>query len=556
MKRLGLLIVLLFVVSALIACAAPATTAPQPTQAVAATKPAATQVAATTSPKGPTSGGKIVIAYSSEPETLDPHKSRFGGREFQAIGATLIAKDPKTGAYVPYLASSWKVSADGLVWDFTLRQDVKFHDGSPLKAQDYAWTIKRAADPQTKAPAAARALGPLASAEAVDDYTLRLTLSKAYFPLLEGLELGFMQPLSKAAVEKWGDQYGRHPVGVGPFKFKEWITGDKVVLERNPDFKWAPAFMKNTGAPYVETVEYRYIPEYATAIAGLEAGQVDYFNALPQDIARLKTSGKVQVFETYMGGMSPYVSLNVSKPPFNDVKVRQAFNFAADKDALIKIVAGGSAIPQYGPISQVTHDYWNGVEQIGYKFDLAKAKALMTDAGYKPGSDGILAKDGKPFQLTLRAPSAEPFSKVAEVLQQQYKSLGIDVKIQLSESAALAADAMKGNHEATVTGYDYTDFDVVWIFFHSSGVGGLNYSQLKDPDLDKLLDATRNQTDAAKRTEAAGQAQKRLVEQAYFVPLYTPKTFLIMGSRVKGVSLDTFSIMGNRLYLNDLYVEK
>ena len=506
-------------------------------------------------PKEPKVGGTLVISYAGEPATLDIHHSNFAGREFMHLGATLVAKDPKTGEYLPYLAESWEVSEDGLAWDFTLRKDVKFHDGTPLTAHDYAWTFQRALDPETKSPAAGSTFASIASAEAVDDYTLRLTLYQPFFPLLENLELGFAQPLSKAAVEKWGEQYGRNPVGVGPYKFKEWVTGEKVILERNPDYNWAPPFL-HQGPAYIETIEWRYIPEYATQIAGLEAGEIDHIEyVLSKDVQRLIDSGKVQMFEAYNGGMRPYVTLNVSQPPFDDLKVRQAFNLAVDREAVIKVIADGAGVPQYGPIAHVTHGYWPGVEYIGYKYNLDKAKALMAEAGYTVGSSGVLEKDGQPLKVVLKTQPVDPYDKLAEVLQQQYKALDVDVEIEQKEYGAVAADLMGGTYQASVAGYDYTEFFVVWVFFHSSNIGALNFIRMDDPELDALLDATNYETDPDKRQEACNEAQRRIVEQAYVVPLFTPTVFLPMSSRVQGASLDTFSATGNRLYVNDLWIE-
>ena len=515
-------------------------------------------VTATPEPaKGPMTGGTLVMALESEPTTLDPHFSSFGGREFLYLGATLVAKDPfQDGAYVGYLAESWETSDDGLVWDFTLRKDVKFHDGNPLTAHDYAWTFQRALDPEINSPAAGSALSSVASAEAVDDYTLRLTLHQPYFPLLENLELGFAQPLSQEAVEKWGDEYGRHPVGVGPFMFKEWVTGEKVVLERNPDYNWAPAF-QHQGPAYVESLVVRYLPEYATRLAGVEAGEIDFLaGVLDKDVQLLQDTGAVAIYEGYGGGMDPYVALNVAQPPFDDIRVRQAFNYAVDKDALIQIVAGGKGIPQYGPISQATHGYWPGVEYIGYQYDLDKAKALMAEAGYTENADGMLEKDGQPLELVLKAFQGGAFNRATEVLQAQYKDLGVDVTIEEKDQGVLYGELLSGNFNAAVSGFDYTEFAVVPIFFHSGNIGGLNYVGVNDPELDALLDATNNETDPEKRQKAADDAQRVLVEKAYAVPLFTPTGYVATSSRLQGVVPETFGTSLNRFYINDLYIEE
>jgi peptide/nickel transport system substrate-binding protein len=502
----------------------------------------------------PQVGGTLVLGYESEPPTLDIHLSPYCGREFRHLGATLISKDPKTGEYLPYLAESWEMSEDGLTWDFHLREGITFHNGDPLTAEDFRWTYERVLDPATQAPTAGQPLGPVDSVEVVDDHTLRLVLSQPFYPLLENLELPFTQPLSKRAVEEWGDQYGRHPVGVGPYKFKEWVTGDKLILERYADYDWAPPFL-HAGPAYIETIEYRYIPEYATMLAGLEAGEVDFAEiVLAKDVERLRELGTINVYEAYMGGMRPYVSMNVSQAPFDSLEVRQAFNYAVNKDALIQIVAGGHGVPQYGPASHVTHGYWDGVEEIGYRFDPEKAKGLLEEAGYTMGSDGIYEKDGEPLHIVLKAEPVAPFNKVAEVLQQQYREVGIDVEIEQQEYSLMQGDLMGGTYQAAVYGYDYTEFYVVWVFFHSDNIGALNFVRQENPELDGYLDSSAYELDPEKRQEAVNEAQRVIVEQAYAVPLYTPTFFLPMNARVKGASIDTFSGTGNQLYPNDLWI--
>jgi peptide/nickel transport system substrate-binding protein len=225
------------------ATAATATAAPaqQPTSSAPSPSkvpPTATMIPPTATPPGPTVGGTLVIGLTSEPDTLDVQKSAMTPMELvmAQVGATLIARDPATGKLVPYLAESWTISSDGLTMDFWLRKGIKFHNGSPVTAQDYAWTLNRAIDPATRSLGTGAMLTALASAEAVDDSHLRLTLKTPSFPLLGSLAfVGYCSVLPKAAVEKLGDQFGRQPIGAGPFQFKEWKTGDKIVLERNPD---------------------------------------------------------------------------------------------------------------------------------------------------------------------------------------------------------------------------------------------------------------------------------------------------------------------------------
>jgi peptide/nickel transport system substrate-binding protein len=539
------------------ATAAPATTPTQTTsaQTVAPTAtqapPTATFVPPTPTPQTPTVGGTLVIATEAEPATLDAHKSGSAGGELSYLGATLVIKDPKAGKYVPYLAQSWKMSEDGKTWDFSLKKGVKFHDGTPLTAQDYAWTFQRAMSSETKSLGAGPALGPLASAEAPDDSTLRLILKTPHYAFLRALSLAFLQPLPRSAVEKMGDLFARQPIGTGPYKMKDWVTGSKVVLERDPDYNWGPAFV-HAGPAYIQTVEFRYIKEYATSIAAIESGDVDFWmdGVRQSDVNRLQPTGKVQVFEALYQGMRPHLVLNVSKPPFDDVRVRQAFSLALDRENLIKAVLAGAGIPQWGPISPSVDGYWPGVEKIGYGFDLPRAKALMKEAGYTEGAGGLLEKGGSPLKLKFPvSPYVTPTS-VSEVLKEQYKALGVDLEIQTGDMGVIYPPLFRGEFEIALGTYNYSEADILWIYFHSSNVGGLNMSQLKDPELDKILDATRSTMDPDKRQQFVNDAQKRIVENAYIVPLYTEKTYYLLNNRVQGALF----VGTSTLMLNDAYI--
>ena len=461
-------------------------------------------------------GGTLVMALDSEPATLDPHKTT-DGRLFGFTGATLVTQDPH-GGYAPYLAESWTTSPDGLIWDFKLRPGITFYDGTPLDAATYAWTFQRWLDPQTASPTAPAAI---ASVEAVGNLTLRLVLHEPYYSLLDKLSAGFAEPLSPEAVERAGNAYGRNPLGVGPYILQEWISGEKIVLKRNPDFKWAPSFAGNPGPAYIETIEIRIMPEYATVVAALEVGEVDFYYLIqPQDIEHLEEAGVI-IQRSLAAGMEPFIAMNLSRPVFQDIRVRQALNLAVDRESLIKVAAPGTAVPQYGPLSPTVSGYWPGVEQIGYSYDLQRARELMAAAGWSLNSDGLLEKDGRPFEMTLNFIPWNGHDVVAQVLQQQLGELGIDVALAQQEFGSFIATGSAGDYDLALSFYLAPEFDVVYRFFHSNNLGAANISQLADPRLDAILDRTRRETDAARRQAAADEAQRYIVEQAYVVPLFT-----------------------------------
>jgi peptide/nickel transport system substrate-binding protein len=489
---------------------------------------------------GPTVGGTFRIASSAEPDTLDPALTSSGVSIsiLQFIGASLVWMNSDL-TYEPYLAESWTVSDDGLIWDFRLRQDVKYPDGTPFTANDYAFTFTRALDPDVASSGTGSMLGNVTSVEAVDDYTLRFTLSAPYAPLLYSLcDTGYMLPINQTIFESIGaDNFGRAPVSVGPFVFKEWVTGEKVVLERNPDFTWGPASWENQGPAYIQTLEFDIIPEYSTILAGLEAGEIDAASVEAQDVDRLVGTGSFDILTSRQQGISPYVSLNVSKAPFDDVRVRKAFNLAVDKDALLQVVLEGKGTVQYGFLSPVVMGYWPGIEDIGYRYDLEQAKSLMAEAGYTFNADGILEKDGQPLSLTMEVDTYTTRNvKAALVLVEQYADLGVEVTIEQLETNIFYDKVMSGDYQLAIAGLGYGDADLMYLAFHSSMIGACcNFSYLNDPDLDALLEASRTTSDPTERQEVLNQLQQTILEQAYIVPLITPERYRAINNRWQGV---------------------
>ncbi len=528
---------------------APAATEQQAAQPSTATTEQATEAPAASEPKV---GGRLVIATVAEPLTLDPQKAN-GNVVISFLGSSLVAKD-KDNNYVPWLAKSWEISPDGLVWTFKIRDDVKFWDGSPMVAEDIAYSYKRAMDPETKSPLTGQMLATVDTIEAPDATTLVITLKEPMAPFMDNLAAeGFMTPIKKAAVEEFGENFGHNLMSVGPYKVKEWVTGDHITLERNPDYVWQPAYA-HQGPYYIEEIVFRFIPEISTTVAGLEAGELDYtYTFEPQYIPRIEETGKFNILSTSLTGASPYVSINVSKPPFNDLKVRQAINYAINRQDLIDVIQKGNATIQYGPISPSVIGYWPGVEEIGYDNNPEKAKELLAEAGWvDTNGDGIVEKDGKPFKLSFPVVSA--VIKDAQMIQEQVKAVGIELTVEQGELATVIGKIVGGESEIGILGgYNWPNYDILWLVYHSKQEGALNLDHVNDPELDKLLDAMRTETDPVKRQEVIDQAQKRIVEQAYLIPLYTPQSLLPLSKKVQGAYQ---SQKNNLLYLEDAWIEE
>ena len=481
----------------------------------------------------PDNGGNLVIGTISEPATLNPLQT-VSGFALDQIGASLVHLDPETGEIVPYLAESWEQAEDGMYWDFKLREDVLFHNGTPCTAEDFVYTITQAKEPQN-ASTLSTILQYVKSAEALDDYTLRVHMLQPSALFLTNIaNPAYLQPISKKYMEEVGpDEYSRNPIGVGPFMFKEWKTNEHIVLERNPDFVWGPEFTHG-GPAYLDSITYRFIPEYSTILAGLEAGELhSALNIESKDVERLKVSG-LDFFQTTAQGSINSIFFNVNKPPFDDIRVRKAFNMAVDREIMINVLENSQAELMYGPISPSVLGYWSGVEELGYTYNFEKAEELMKEAGYEKNADGLLEKDGEILSLPLHTYDAA--TQITTVLQEHLKQLGVETEIIQQENNILLETTLSGEYSFLISGYNWDEgVGLMFAMFHSSMIGVLNISQVNDPELDKILEAAYSATTLEEAYQYLAEAQEYVIEQAYSCPLYSPYNNNAFSSEVKGI---------------------
>ncbi|GAB1531299.1 MULTISPECIES: ABC transporter substrate-binding protein [Brevibacillus] len=522
---LGLLIMIC--TSLVVACSTQSTT-PEPNQQPEANKPK--------------TGGTITVAYASEADTLDVHKSV--GNDMGVtwnMGGSLVYKDPVTKEFKPNLASEFKISEDGKTYTFTIRSDVTFHDGTPLTAKSFKDTFERIKNPKTKAKLAGIVMMPVKSVSAPDDKTLILELHEPNVSILEDLGIGVTQPLSMKAIEKYGEEYGRNPVGMGPWKFESWKAGEGVTLVRNEAFKWAMPLDENQGPPRPDKLVIKTIPDKSVMLAALENGTIDVaFDVPVKDIKKYRNNPKYQVLELFRAGIPLSLYMNLTKPEFQDIQVRKAFHMLVNKQAMVQAVLMGEGEVAQSFLSPSTLGYDKSLEKYGYPYNVEEAKKLLDAAGWKVNGEGLREKDGKVFTLSFL--SSARFELQAQLLQAMLGEVGIKATIQNLEESAFSDGQMKGNFDVTMVTYSYDDPDALYQSFHSSQIGaGFNISGLKDGKLDALLTKGRATTETEARKQVYVDAQKHLLEQAYVVPIYYDKLFVVVNSRVKGVKWTSYS---------------
>ncbi|MEM5774251.1 MAG: ABC transporter substrate-binding protein, partial [Anaerolineaceae bacterium] len=494
-------------------------------------------------------GGALRWGIPYEPDTLDPHKTRseYSNYVMSLIGSALTTVGPD-GSIIPYAAQSWSVSADGLVWEFQLRSDMTFHSadgsaGDPITAKDYAWTYTRAIHPDTASPAAAALLKPLVRAEAVDDFTLRLTLSEPRPGLLFNLSAaGYLQPLPRRVLEEMGEEaFGRSPMGSGPFRLKRWMPNNRLILDRNPAYTWGPDTGQGTGPYSIGFVEFRILPDEQTLLKQLQEGVIDAAFVDADDLAAFDDPSRFDIYAQPLQGLQPYLAINLQQPPLDDLNVRKALNLALDRRTLIDDLQIGDALVQYGPLSVSMNGYWPGVEDAGYRYDPDQAADFLLASGYRR-ADGetFWSRDGRPLVIEfLTAEVDEPTARLTQAIAEQYRAFGLDVRLVTVDAAAIAEQTRAGDYQMALAGWSYPDADLLYLLFHSGRVdfsspGPSNIQRVTDPQLDALLEQIHGGANPADRQSAIVAAQQYLLEKAVLVPLYTPVQHLVLGARVEG----------------------
>jgi len=385
-------------------------------------------------------------------------------------------------------------------------------------------------------------------AEVVDRYTYRVTYEKPYAPALLSwglwiLPRHILEPAWKAGVDLRTTRQNRFPVGSGPYRFGEWKTGEKIVVEANPDYF--------EGRPYLRRVVYRVIPDQSTIFLELKARNIDLASLTPIQYRRqTEFPAFLKVFHRYqyLSNSYAYLGFNLLDARFQDKRVRQAMAHAINKQEIIEGVLLGLGRPAVGPYKPGTWWYKDDVKT--FPFDPERAKALLAEVGWRRArADGILEKDGKPFSFTIRTNQGNAVrQQTAEIIQRRLRAVGIDAKIHIVEWAAFINTFIrKKDFEAIILGWGLGLDPDQYEIWHSSQTGPeeLNHISYKNPKVDELLEAGRRTFNQEKRTAIYGEMQEVLAEDQPVIFLYVPDALPVVSARVRGIEPAPAGIMYN-----------
>lgn len=499
-------------------------------------------------------GGEVVFAVNREADMLDLHvgSSRYDLVPAAQIYDTYLFLSPE-GEFLPWLAEEVTANDDATQYTIRLRPGVVFHDGTPLNAEAVKFNFDRIVDPNTASAAAVGDMGSYAGSEVVDDLTLVVNFEQPYpsfwYALSDWRAGG---PHSPTAIQADPAGYRFKPVGTGPFRFVSWTQGDRIILERNPDYAWPRPGTSHEGPAYLDRVIFRTIAEDQSRLVSLRNGEIDgMLRVAPQDVAGLKSDSKFNVVEATLPGSGVIIVVNANKSPTNDLAFRQAL-LQVSSPALIARVAYFNAWPAHlGSVLSPPNPGFIDLSGM-YSYDVEEARRLLDEAGWVPGPDGIRVKDGNRAELVyIGFPSPET-TRTVELIQANLQPLGVSIIIRELDSGAIQAARQAGEHNLAHLTFIYKDAAFLRTLFHSENIGrGWNFVQLPDSDLDQMLEAIQETVDVTARNAIVADVQRYMLEQGYVLPAVYQHTINAYRSNVQDA--ENYPVYGEAPYFYDTY---
>jgi len=457
----------------------------------------------------------------------------------------------------PLLAESWEASRDGLTYTFKLKKGVTWHDGKPFTARDVAFTFYSVLNPKVTTPHRAyfdalvgfpeltakespKRPEELASKpiEVVDDHTIRFRLrypSGSFLAVLTNPRAGIVPEHLLKDADLNTAEFNRKPVGTGPFKFVEWRRGERIVMDANERY--------HGGRPALNRLIFRIIPDAVVLLQEMRAGGIDFMENPPlTEVARLKQTAGLKVLVADNTSYT-YFGWRQDLAPFNDLRVRRALNHAIDVPTMVKEVLQGYAALATGQFSPSSWAFDSRVKP--YAYDPDRAKALLAEAGFTPGPDGVLVKDGKRFSFSIRHDQANQTMKDTAVIIQEYlKKVGVEAKLEALDWPTFVKKLFASEFEGIVVNWtNHHDPDpFAYTIWHSSQWKGRNFAHYKNPKVDEELEAARRTNVQAERKKHYAEFSKFLMEDAPYVFLYFPQQVYVAKHGYDGfVPIPTFA---------------
>ena len=481
-------------------------TTPTPGEGSTSTAPAAVEYKDT-----------LVWGQGADVTSLDPHQ----GKETPAVTVTdqifdtLTVVDAESGELKPQIAESWEQTSE-TTYVFNIRKDVKFHDGSALTAEDVKFSIDRA----IASSSVSYIVDFIDTVTVKDEYTVEITLDAPYAPTLRNLSVPFAAIVPKAVVEKDEEAFKLNPVGSGPYKFVEWKQGDSVKLEAFDDYMDGKAATQN--------LVMKVIPETSQRLIALETGEIDIaYDLLPNDLSKARENTDLTVYEAPSNSCW-YISMNMNKAPFDNAKVREAINYAIDRQTIVDTIASGAGQPADAIIAPAVFGYHSTG---AYAYNPEKAKELLKEAGFEKG-----------FETSLWVNDNQSRIEICQAVQAMLLDVGIKCEVEVMEFGSFIQRSTAGEHDMGFFGWTASTQDADYTYYsleHSTKQGASgNRSFIHDPEIDKLVEAGRTTADAEKRKEIYKDLAVKLAEINNNAPIYYSTINVGTNAKVGGFVID------------------
>ena len=450
-------------------------------------------------------GGEVTVGIAQDLDSLDPHKMAYAGtREVLFNVFEGLVKPDQNGDLIPAVASDYTISDDATVYTFTIRDGIKFHDGSAVTPEDVKYSIERYAENHTEDSA----FSNLDSVNVLDEKTVEVKLKEGNSEFLASLTLAIM-PQSHEA------EFDSKPIGTGPFKFVSFTPGQNFVVEANKDY-WNPEL------PYLDKVTFKIVADADIAITELQAGSLDVYQYLTADQAMTLADG-FNIMEgnvNYVQGMF----LNNAVKPFDDVRVRQAITYAIDKDMINEFLFAGKSHLISTHMIPAFKKYYNEETEGVYTRDLDKAKELLAEAGYPDG-----------FEFTIAVPNNyAPHETTAQVIVENLKEIGVTAKINTIEFSSWYDEVYVGrNFDATVVALDGTLSPASWLAKNVSTAPN-NFTNYKNEEYDKTYAAAMATIDDQEKVDLYKECQMILTKDAAAVYVQDPANLVAVNNKLAG----------------------
>jgi peptide/nickel transport system substrate-binding protein len=479
-------------------------------------------------------GDIFTLRIGEDPETLDNIKTTSAAAE--AVMATTFAERliyiDENNIIHGWLAESWSVSDNQREVTFYLRQGIKFTDGTDFNAAAVKFHFDRILDKRNASPVKAY-YGTLQEAVVVDEYTVKLVFEEPFAGLWNVLSYAYSGFNSPAAVEKWGDEYGRHPVGTGPFMLMEWLPGSSLTFVRNPDYVQVRQDALNQGPALLAQFKFLVIAEDGTAMAALQTGELDAAILNADTLPQVEGNPLFNIYTITNSTQLQFIEFNNEKPPFDDPQFRIALGYAVDRDAIVASSRGGYSTPMLGPLAPGLMGYDESVgEEYGTPYDPGKAGELLTNLGWvDTDGDGIREKNGEIASFEMRSYSGYTYViRTLEILQQNFLDVGIEITLKQSDWGAFYPSLKNDKLDMDLMRWGWGDMDVMTVLFRSPGHRG---HMPADAELDAVLDQIETTMDYDARLDIARQAQVLLLQRMVIIPIQSDWTLYALNASVR-----------------------